>query len=229
MAQKDSGQDLRSGRSIGMATKPQSGPLQGIRILDLTRLYPGPLGTMMLADMGADVIKVEDMKAPDYMRFYPPYIESESAGFLAVNRSKRSLAIHLKSEKGVGIFFDLLKTADIVIEQFRPGVLDSLGIGYAAEKKSSRRLFMYRSPAMARTDPTPQPPHTILILSAMPASSRPPGRRRQAPSFRVHNSAMWPVALTCPSSPVFPHSGRGRRPAGASKWMWLCSTASCRS
>lgn len=118
-----------------MATKPQNGPLQGIRILDLTRLYPGPLGTMMLADMGADVIKVEDMNAPDYMRFYPPYIESESAGFLAVNRSKRSLAINLKSERGRGIFFNLVKTADIVIEQFRPGVLDGLGIGYEAAKE----------------------------------------------------------------------------------------------
>lgn len=117
-----------------MAAKPQIGPLQGIRILDLTRLYPGPLGTMMLADMGADVIKIEDMNAPDYMRFYPPYIESESAGFVAVNRSKRSLALNLKSQKGAGIFFDLLKTADIVIEQFRPGVLDELGIGYEAAK-----------------------------------------------------------------------------------------------
>lgn len=118
-----------------MATKPQSGPLTGIRILDLTRLYPGPLGTMMLADMGADVIKIEDMNAPDYMRFYPPYVESESAGFIAVNRSKRSLAINLKSDKGVGVFLELVKTADIVIEQFRPGVLDELGIGYAAAEK----------------------------------------------------------------------------------------------
>lgn len=113
-----------------MARKPQNGPLQGIRILDLTRLYPGPLGTMMLADMGADVIKIEDMNAPDYMRYYPPYIESESAGFIAVNRSKRSLALNLKTQKGVGIFLSLVKTADIVIEQFRPGVLAELGIGY---------------------------------------------------------------------------------------------------
>lgn len=92
-----------------MERKPQSGPLQGLRILDLTRLYPGPLGTMMLADMGADVIKIEDMNAPDYMRFYPPYIESESAGFIAVNRSKRSLALNLKTKKGVGIFYRLSK------------------------------------------------------------------------------------------------------------------------
>lgn len=113
-----------------MERKPKTGPLQGIRILDLTRLYPGPLGTMMLADMGADVIKIEDANSPDYMRFYPPYIASESAGFVAVNRSKRSLALNLKTPKGVGIFFSLVKTADIVIEQFRPGVLDEMGIGY---------------------------------------------------------------------------------------------------
>jgi alpha-methylacyl-CoA racemase len=117
-----------------MPRKSATGPLQGVRILDLTRLYPGPLGTMMLADMGADVIKIEDMNAPDYMRYYPPYSESESAGFIAVNRSKRSLALNLKTKKGVDIFFSLLKTADIVIEQFRPGVLDELGIGYEAAK-----------------------------------------------------------------------------------------------
>ena len=119
-----------------MERKPQNGPLQAIRILDLTRLYPGPLGTMMLADMGADVIKIEDMNAPDYMRYYPPYLESESAGFIAVNRSKRSLALNLKTKEGVDIFFSLLKTADIVIEQFRPGVLTELGIGYEAAKQA---------------------------------------------------------------------------------------------
>ena len=118
-----------------MARKPPTGPLKGVRILDLTRLYPGPLGTMILADMGAEVIKIEDLNTPDYMRFYPPYIESESAGFLAVNRSKRSLALNLKATKGVDIFFSLLKTADIVIEQFRPGVLKELGIGYDDARK----------------------------------------------------------------------------------------------
>jgi len=118
-----------------MERKPQSGPLQGIRILDLTRLYPGPLGTMMLADMGANVIKIEDVNAPDYMRYYPPYIQSESAGFVAVNRSKRSLAVNLKIKDGVDIFLALVKTADIVIEQFRPGVLDDLGIGYETARE----------------------------------------------------------------------------------------------
>jgi len=126
-----------------MERKPPTGPLKGVRILDLTRLYPGPLGTMILADMGAEVIKIEDINSPDYMRIYPPYIESESAGFLAVNRSKRSLALNLKVKKGVDIFFSLLKTADIVVEQFRPGVLDKLGIGYDAARKIKLILSMY--------------------------------------------------------------------------------------
>ena len=77
------------------AKRSVRGPLDKIRILDLTRLYPGPLGTMMLADMGAEVIKIEDINNPDYMRYYPPYLRTESAGFLAVNRSKRSVAINL--------------------------------------------------------------------------------------------------------------------------------------
>ena len=115
--------------------KPLTGPLKGLRILDLTRLYPGPLGTMMLADMGAEVIKIEDMNSPDYMRFYPPYLASESAGYLAVNRSKRSIALNLKSKKGLDIFFALVKTADIVVEQFRPGVLDEMGLGYDSARR----------------------------------------------------------------------------------------------
>ncbi|MFO7569270.1 MAG: CoA transferase [Smithellaceae bacterium] len=113
-----------------MAETPHQGPLTGLRILDFTRLYPGPLATMMLGDMGAEVIKIENMSSPDYMRFYPPYVEGESAGYLAVNRSKRSLAVDLKSDAGRGIFYTLLKSADIVVEPFRPGLMDNMGIGY---------------------------------------------------------------------------------------------------
>jgi alpha-methylacyl-CoA racemase len=121
--------------------KPATGPLKGIRILDFTRLYPGPLGTMMLADMGAEVIKIEDMNTPDYMRFYPPYIASESAGFLAVNRSKRSIALNLKHKKGVDIFFSLLPTTDIVVEQFRPGVMDEIGLDYETARRVKTNII----------------------------------------------------------------------------------------
>ncbi|MGH1362969.1 MAG: CaiB/BaiF CoA transferase family protein [Calditrichia bacterium] len=118
-----------------------TGPLSGIRILDLTRLYPGPLATMMMADMGADVIKIEDIISPDYMRDYPPYVNDLSAGYMAVNRSKRSLALRLSEERGQEVFFDLVKTADIVVEQFKPGVLQKIGLDYVEAIKTNPRVI----------------------------------------------------------------------------------------
>ncbi|MCO5233374.1 MAG: CoA transferase [Chitinophagales bacterium] len=108
----------------------QEGPLKGIRILDLSRLLPGPLATQMLADMGAEVIKVEDPKAPDYARYMAPHYHGQGISYLALNRSKQSLAIDLGNDSGKQIFWNLLKTADIVIDSFRPGVLNKLGIDY---------------------------------------------------------------------------------------------------
>lgn len=124
------------------ASRPSGdGPLKGLRILDLTRLYPGPLATMMLAEMGAEVIKIEDTLRPDPMRVYPPYVGDQSAGFLAVNRGKRSLALKLNSDSGHEVFFDLVKSADVVIEQFRPGVLSQLGIDYYEAIKSNPAII----------------------------------------------------------------------------------------
>lgn len=108
----------------------RKGPLRGIRILDLTQLYPGPLATMMLADMGAEVVRLEHPSRPDNVHHLPPFIGKESAAYLALNRSKRSLALDTAKEEGRKVFFDLVRTADVVVEQFRPGVLDKIGIGY---------------------------------------------------------------------------------------------------
>jgi len=117
------------------------GPLTGIRVLDFTRLYPGPLGTMLLGDMGAEVIKIEDPARPDYVRNFPPFIESEAAAYLCVNRSKKSLALGCRSEAGRKVFMDLVQTADLVVEQFRPGVLDRMGLGYAAAAGRNPRII----------------------------------------------------------------------------------------
>ncbi len=168
-----------------MERKPQEGPLQGIRILDLTRLYPGPLGTMMLADMGADVIKIEDVNAPDYMRFYPPYIKSESAGFVAVNRSKRSLALNLKTPKGVGLFLSLVKTADIVIEQFRPGVLDEMGIGYNQARQVKEDIIYVSITGYGQYGPYAKTPDTTSIISGTPVSFHRPAAGKPAPPPRT--------------------------------------------
>jgi crotonobetainyl-CoA:carnitine CoA-transferase CaiB-like acyl-CoA transferase len=121
--------------------KPIFGPLQGIRILDLTRLLPGPLGTMLMADMGAEVIKIEDPNYPDYVRAFPPYLNGESANYLAFNRSKLSLVLDYQSSEGKKLFFELLKTADVVVEQFRPGSLDKMGIGYEVAKTINPKII----------------------------------------------------------------------------------------
>ena len=133
--------------------KPTTGPLQGIRILDLSRLLPGPLGAMMMADMGAEVIKIEAPKFKDYARDFPPFINKESASYLAFNRSKRSLALDYKTEEGKAVFWELVKTADIVIEQFRPGVMDKMGLGYEAAKAVNPKIIYVSITGYGQTGP----------------------------------------------------------------------------
>lgn len=117
-------------------------PLTGLRILDLTRLLPGGFCTMMLADLGADVLKVEEPRRGDYIREYLPKDEhGESAYHLAYNRNKRSLGLNLKSPKGVEVFKKLASRADVLVEGFRPGVMDRLGVGYSQLSPLNPRLI----------------------------------------------------------------------------------------
>lgn len=118
----------------------KQGPLKGLRIIDFTRLLPGPMATMLMADMGADVIKVEDPDSPDYIRSFPPFVGGESAFYLSLNRSKRSLAVNYTSPGGRKIIIDLAKTADVIIEQFRPGVMAGLGLGYDTLQKVNQKI-----------------------------------------------------------------------------------------
>lgn len=108
------------------------GPLQGVRILDLTRLLPGPVATLHLADLGADVIKIEDHGPGDYARTMGEGDAGVSVFFRTVNRNKRGLRLDLKQAAGRAVFLRLARSADIVVESFRPGVTDKLGIGYQA-------------------------------------------------------------------------------------------------
>jgi alpha-methylacyl-CoA racemase len=110
-------------------------PLEGLRILDLTRLLPGGFCSLLLADFGADVIKVEDTGVGDYIRWSPPYYEgahetARSALFLALNRGKRSIRADLKTDGGKDVLVALARGADVLVESFRPGVLERLGVGY---------------------------------------------------------------------------------------------------
>jgi crotonobetainyl-CoA:carnitine CoA-transferase CaiB-like acyl-CoA transferase len=117
-------------------------PLEDVRILDLTRLFPGPLATMMLGDLGAEVIKVEDPQTGDLTRYWPPFKEGIGAGYLALNRSKLSLAVNLKDPLGRELFLKLAEEADVVVEGFRPGVMDRLGIGYQNLKQAREDIIL---------------------------------------------------------------------------------------
>jgi alpha-methylacyl-CoA racemase len=120
-------------------------PLADVRVLDLSRLLPGGFCSLLLADYGADVLKVEDTGAGDYVRWAPPFVEgadpsARSALFLALNRNKRSIRIDLKSESGREVLLALARDHDVVLESFRPGVLDRLGVGYEAMRAVNLRL-----------------------------------------------------------------------------------------
>ncbi len=107
-----------------------SKPLEGMKILDFTYLLPGPFGTMMLADLGADIIKVENKESPDIVRLLPPHVDDISAVYAHLNRGKKSLSLNLKNDAARDIIYKLALKYDVVIEQFRPGTMDRLDIGY---------------------------------------------------------------------------------------------------
>ncbi len=120
-------------------------PLEGLKVLDLTRLLPGGFCSLLLADFGADVIKVEDTGLGDYVRWAPPYYEgaepsARSALFLGLNRGKRSIRIDLKSDQGKQVLLKLVRDVDVVLESFRPGVMDRLGVGYERLRQENPRL-----------------------------------------------------------------------------------------
>ena len=116
--------------------------LRDVTVLDLSRLLPGPFCTLLLADMGADVIKVEDTTGGDYLRWMPPLVDQYSALFHAVNRNKRSIALNLKTGPGRAAFLRLVERVDVVVEGFRPGVLDRLGVGYKALLERNERVIL---------------------------------------------------------------------------------------
>jgi alpha-methylacyl-CoA racemase len=135
-----------------------SGPLSGLRVLDLTRLLPGGFCSLLLADFGADVLKVEDTGAGDYIRWSPPYYEgvhdsARSALFLALNRGKRSVRINLKQDAGRELLLRLVREFDVVLESNRPGVLDRLGVGYERMREENPRVIYCAITGYGQTGP----------------------------------------------------------------------------
>jgi crotonobetainyl-CoA:carnitine CoA-transferase CaiB-like acyl-CoA transferase len=132
---------------------PLASALAGIRVLDLSRLLPGPYLTMILADMGADVVKIEDPRVGDYLRAFPPAKGGIAGRFLAINRGKRSLALDLKAPAGRDAFLKMVEKADVVVESFRPGVLDKLGVGYAAMTARNPKIVVCSISGYGQTGP----------------------------------------------------------------------------
>jgi alpha-methylacyl-CoA racemase len=130
-----------------------SGPLTSLKVLDFSGLLPGPFGTLLLADMGADVLRVESPTRPDMVRLLPPHEAGVSAAHAFLNRSKRGIAVDLKKPEGVALIKKLVADYDIVVEQFRPGVMDRLGVGYEALKAINPRLIYCAITGYGQTGP----------------------------------------------------------------------------
>jgi len=117
------------------------GPLEGLRVLDLTRLQPGNYATMVMGDLGADVVKVEEPGRGDYVRWSPPIVGGMSAAHRVLNRNKRSVTLNLKAPEGVDLLMRLVGQADVLIESFRPGVMERLGVGFPRLKTVKQDLI----------------------------------------------------------------------------------------
>jgi crotonobetainyl-CoA:carnitine CoA-transferase CaiB-like acyl-CoA transferase len=140
--------------------------LQGIRLLDLSRMLPGPYATMLLGDLGADVIRVENPEEIDLAMLAPPLVAGIGSLYLMVNRNKKSITLNLKNDGAAEVFRDLAKTADVVFEQFRPGVVNRLGIGYEDIKKVKPDIIYCSLTGFGQHGPyRNRPGHDINYLS----------------------------------------------------------------
>ncbi|SFN64067.1 Crotonobetainyl-CoA:carnitine CoA-transferase CaiB [Roseovarius lutimaris] len=137
----------------GQITPETTGPLAGMKVVELAHIMAGPVCGLMLADMGADVIKVEKPDGDDSRRFVPPAIEGESAAYMMMNRNKRGIALNLKQPDGVAALHRLLKEADVVIENYRMGTMERLGLGYADLRAINPRLIYCEISGFGRTGP----------------------------------------------------------------------------
>lgn len=131
--------------------KDEKLPLSGLKVVDLSRLLPGPHATLLLGDLGADVLKVEDTQLGDYLRWgWPP---GENPAFMQLNRNKRSLTLNLKQPEGRDIFLKIIEEADVLLESFRPGVMARLGLGYETLKKRNPGLIYCAISGYGQTGP----------------------------------------------------------------------------
>ncbi|MFL6877129.1 CaiB/BaiF CoA transferase family protein [Pseudomonas marginalis] len=158
-----------------------SGPLASLKVLDFSTLLPGPFASLMLADMGAEVLRIESPTRIDLLRVLPPHDQGTSASHAYLNRNKRSLALDLKQAQALEIVRELVKDYDIVLEQFRPGVMERLGLGYEALKAINPRLIYVSITGYGQTGPyKDRAGHDINYLALAGVASY-TGRRDSGP------------------------------------------------
>ncbi|GGC08187.1 CoA transferase [Novosphingobium endophyticum] len=143
------------------------GPLAGVRVLDFTRVLAGPAASLALADLGAEVFKIEPPGTGDETRTFPPMRDGESHYYLAVNRGKKSIVVDLKTEEGVALVKDLAAKCDVLVENYRPGVMDRLGLGYETMKAINPRLIYCSISGYGQTGPLKDRPSFDIVLQAM--------------------------------------------------------------
>lgn len=146
---------------------PWKGPLAGVRVLDFTRVLAGPAASLALADLGAEVFKIEPPGTGDETRTFPPMRDGESHYYLAINRGKRSIVVDLKSAEGIALVKDLAAKCDVLVENYRPGVMDRLGLGYETIKAINPRLIYCSISGYGQTGPLKDRPSFDIVLQAM--------------------------------------------------------------
>jgi crotonobetainyl-CoA:carnitine CoA-transferase CaiB-like acyl-CoA transferase len=191
-------------------------PLHGLRVLDLSRLIPGPFCTLILSDLGASIDKVEDPHVGDYLRMFPPLKHGLSGRFNALNRDKRSICLDLKKPEGRAALLRMAARYDVVVETFRPGVLDRLGVGFAALSEVNPRIVLCSISGYGQTGPMrDRAGHDINYVSlagitglAGPKDATPPVPPIQLAD--IAGGALWGAVGILSALLAVQKSGRGR-------------------
>ncbi|MSP62996.1 MAG: CoA transferase [Myxococcales bacterium] len=192
-------------------------PLRGLRVLDLSRLLPGPFCTLILSDLGARVDKVEDPHVGDYLRIFPPTKNGLSGRFNALNRDKRSLCLDLKRPDGRAALLRLVEHYDVVVESFRPGVMDRLGVGYAELAARNPRVVMCSISGYGQSGPyRERAGHDLnyVALAGVLAMAGPTGGAPVVPGVQladIAGGALWGAVGILAALLAAKESGRGRQ------------------
>ena len=162
------------------------GPIHGIKVLELAQIMAGPTCGLMLADLGADVVKIEKIPdGDDTRRFSPPEINGEAAAFMTMNRNKKGFALDLKTKEGKEVFKRMAKKADVIIENFRKGTLEKLGIGYEKLKKINPKIILCEISGYGRTGPYADQGGFDLVAQGMSGLMSITGESSDKPPMKV--------------------------------------------